>query len=145
MARPKCCRNIWRTPERCYFEPRGITGPELEEVTLSLDEFEAVRLADFNGFYQEDAAGRMNISRQTFGRIIESAHKKIADSLVNGKALKIEGGEIAIKGKRHLRCPKCKKTVDPATGSASDGKEINCPRCGNTSNNKKCNNNRRKE
>ncbi len=63
---------------------------------LTLDEFEAVRLADFLGLYQEDGARNMNISRQTFGRIIDSAHKKIADMLINGKALKIEGGEVAI-------------------------------------------------
>jgi predicted DNA-binding protein (UPF0251 family) len=68
---------------------------DMEEIVLSLDEFEAVRLADYEQLYQEDAAAKMNISRQTFGRIIEAAHKKIADVLMNGKALKIEGGEVA--------------------------------------------------
>ena len=67
---------------------------ELEEVSLALDELEAVRLADWEGFYQEDAAKKMNISRQTFGNIINSAHKKIADVLLNAKALKIEGGVV---------------------------------------------------
>ncbi len=66
----------------------------LEEVNLTLDELEAVRLADFDGLYQEDAAKKMNISRQTFGSIIEKAHKKIADVLLNAKALKIEGGTV---------------------------------------------------
>jgi len=66
----------------------------LEEVNLTLDELEAVRLADLEGLYQEDAAKKMNISRQTFGNIINSAHKKIADVLLNAKALKIEGGTI---------------------------------------------------
>jgi len=59
-----------------------------------LDELEAVRLADFAELYQEDAARKMNVSRQTFGNIIKSAHKKIADALLQGKALKIEGGFI---------------------------------------------------
>jgi len=68
---------------------------ELEEVVLSLDEYEAIRLADYEQLYQEEAAARMNISRQTFGRIIEKSHQKIADVLIHGKALKIEGGEIA--------------------------------------------------
>ncbi len=77
-----------------YFKPRGIPLTELEEVILGLDELEAVRLADLEGLYQEQAAERMEISRQTFGRIIELAHRKISDALVNGKALKIEGGEI---------------------------------------------------
>jgi predicted DNA-binding protein (UPF0251 family) len=66
----------------------------LEEVNLTLDELEAVRLADWKGLYQEDAAKKMDISRQTFGNIIERAHKKIADVLLNAKALRIEGGVV---------------------------------------------------
>ena len=66
----------------------------LEEVNLTLDELEAIRLADLSELYQEDAAKKMNISRQTFGNIINSAHKKIADALLNAKALKIEGGTV---------------------------------------------------
>ena len=66
----------------------------LEEVNITLDELEAIRLADLGELYQEDAAKKMNISRQTFGNIINSAHKKIADALLNAKALKIEGGNI---------------------------------------------------
>jgi len=66
----------------------------LEEVNLTLDELEAVSLADWEGLYQEDAAKKMDISRQTFGNIIARAHKKIADVLLNAKALKIEGGTV---------------------------------------------------
>jgi predicted DNA-binding protein (UPF0251 family) len=66
----------------------------LEEVNLTLDELEAMRLADWEEMYQEDAAKKMNISRQTFGNIVNSAHKKVADMLLNGKALKIEGGHV---------------------------------------------------
>ena len=95
MPRPKCCRNVCGVPDKNYFKPRGIPISNLEEVVLNLDEYEAIRLADYEQFYQEEAAGRMNISRQTFGRIIEAAHKKIADVLMNGKALKIEGGKVA--------------------------------------------------
>ena len=69
----------------------------LEEVNLTLDELEALRLADFDGLYQEESAGKMNVSRQTFGNIIQSAHQKIADAIIHGKALKIEGGVIKIK------------------------------------------------
>jgi len=96
MSRPKCCRNVCGVPDKNYFKPRGIPISQLEEVVLSLDEYEAIRLADYEQLYQEEAAARMNISRQTFGRIIEAAHKKIADVLMNGKALKIEGGEVAL-------------------------------------------------
>ncbi len=57
---------------------------------MSLDEFEAIRLADHEGLYQEEAAGRMDVSRATFGRILDSARGKVADAIVNGKALRIE-------------------------------------------------------
>ena len=96
MPRPKCCRRIGCIPDASYYKPRGIPLSDLEEVHLTLDEFEALRLADYGGMYQEDAACSMNISRQTFGRIIDSAHKKIADALLHGKALRIEGGEIQL-------------------------------------------------
>jgi predicted DNA-binding protein (UPF0251 family) len=87
-------RRIRCNPDTNYFKPRGIPLDMLEEVNLALDELEAVRLADLEGLYQEDAAKKMNISRQTFGNIIERAHKKIADALLNAKALKIEGGVV---------------------------------------------------
>jgi predicted DNA-binding protein (UPF0251 family) len=70
----------------------------LQQITLTVDEFEAIRLTDLEGLYQEQAAKKMNISRQTLGRILESAHKKIADALVNGKALLIEGGPVDLTG-----------------------------------------------
>ena len=95
MSRPKCHRNICGIPDKNYFKPRGIPACDLEEVLLNLDEFEAIRLADYEQLYQEEAAAKMKISRQTFGRIIEAAHKKIADVLMNGKALKIEGGKVS--------------------------------------------------
>ena len=94
MPRPCRCRRIRCSPDTNYFKPRGIPLDMLEEVNLALDELEAVRLADLEGLYQEDAAKKMNISRQTFGNIVNSAHKKIADALLNGKALKIEGGVV---------------------------------------------------
>lgn len=94
MPRPCRCRRIRCKPDTSYFKPRGIPVDNLEEVNLTLDELEAVRLADFDGLYQEDAAKKMNISRQTFGNIIERAHKKIADFLLHAKALKIEGGAV---------------------------------------------------
>lgn len=94
MPRPCRCRRIRCKPDTNYFKPRGIPLDMLEEVNLTLDELEAIRLADMEEMYQEDAAKKMNISRQTFGNIINSAHKKIADVLLNAKALKIEGGTI---------------------------------------------------
>jgi predicted DNA-binding protein (UPF0251 family) len=79
-------------PACSYYKPQGIPLRVLEQVNLTVDEIEAIRLVDLGAMYQEDAAKQMNISRQTLGRIIDPAHKKIADALVNGKALSIEGG-----------------------------------------------------
>jgi len=97
MTRPKCCRKIACIPDINYYKPKGIPSSLLEEVVLTLDEFEAIKLADFEGLYHEQAAAKMDISRQTFGRIIDSAHRKIADVLIHGKALKIEGGEVRVQ------------------------------------------------
>jgi predicted DNA-binding protein (UPF0251 family) len=90
MSRPKKCRCINCTPSTSYFKPRGIPLNNLEEVSLSIDELEALCLADYEGLYHEDAALQMTISRPTFGRILDGARHKVADALINGKAIKIE-------------------------------------------------------
>jgi len=90
MPRPKKNRCVQCRPDSTYFKPRGIPLVDLEEVSITMDELEAIRLADYEGLYHEDAASKMKISRQTFGRILTSAHKKVASCLLKGKALKIE-------------------------------------------------------
>jgi uncharacterized protein len=126
MTRPKCCRRIDCMPDVNYFKPKGIPSSSLEEVILTLDEFESIKLADFEEMYQKQAALKMNISRQTFGRIVDSAHKKIADVLIHGKALKIEGGAIKVENPMKFKCRKCnylfKQPIDP-------GNPMDCPRC----------------
>lgn len=112
MSRPKQCRNIGHGPDVNYYKPKGIPSSLLEEVVVTLDEFEAVKLADFQGLYQEDAAGRMDISRQTFGRIIAAAHRKIADALIHGKALKIEGGPVQMGKTTGPLCKKCNQRFE---------------------------------
>ena len=97
-----------------------------EEVVLTVDECEAIRLADFDGLYQEQAAERMNVSRQTFGRIIESAHKKVAEALLKGKALKIEGGEVEMSPMRKFKCYDCRHDWELPHGTGRPG---NCPSC----------------
>jgi predicted DNA-binding protein (UPF0251 family) len=96
MPRPRHCRRVAQLPQTSYYKPRGTPLSALEEVVLTVDEFEAIRLTDLEGLYQADAAEKMSVSRQTLGRILESAHKKIADALVHGKALRIEGGSIEV-------------------------------------------------
>ena len=90
VSRPKKSRCISCVPNTCYFKPKGIPLAELEEVALTLDELEAIRLADYEGHYHEDAALEMKVSRATFGRIVNDARHKIAEALTRGKALRIE-------------------------------------------------------
>ena len=93
---------------------------------MTLDEYEAIRLADLEGLYQEQAAIRMNVSRQTFGRIVEAAHRKVADDLVDGKTLRIEGGTVATRQGRRSRCPRCHRALGL---SPRHRNEPTCPRC----------------
>ena len=105
MTRPMKCRKIQHAPCSTCFKPAGVRSCDLEEVLLSLDEFEALRLADLEGLYQEAAAEWLGVSRQTFGNILKSAHAKVSDCLVNAKKLKIEGGVVECVGRRpRKRC-----------------------------------------
>ena len=94
MPRPKKMRWISNEPSATYFKPQGIPMRTLLYVSLERDELEAVRLADLENFSHEQAAEKMNVSRATFGRIVASARSKIADALVNGKAIEIHGGNV---------------------------------------------------
>ncbi|HOP86644.1 MAG TPA: DUF134 domain-containing protein [Syntrophorhabdaceae bacterium] len=97
MPRPRCRRNIGFLPQVTYFKPAGIRMGELEEVVLQHDELEAIRLKDLLGESQEEAAKKMNVSQPTFHRLLLSAHEKIAHAIINGKALRIEGGNVTIE------------------------------------------------
>jgi len=92
MPRPFRCRRVGFQPGITYFKPAGVRLAGLTDVILTLDEFEAVRLKDYEGMDQGAAAKKMKISQPTFSRVLETARKKIADALVNGKAIKIQGG-----------------------------------------------------
>jgi predicted DNA-binding protein (UPF0251 family) len=94
MPRPERCRRICCHPDSTFFKPRGIPLSELDIVELRLDEYEAVRLADCEGLTQSAAAKSMNISQPTFNRIIGKARTKVADAIVNGKALRIDTKRI---------------------------------------------------
>jgi len=100
MSRPFSSRHIARNPTVSVFKPAGIPRCELAEVVMTLDEYEALRLADLEGLHHEAAALRMNISRPTFSRIIDGARRKVAETLVEGKVLRIKGGPVHL-GRRH--------------------------------------------
>jgi predicted DNA-binding protein (UPF0251 family) len=126
MTRPKCCRKIASLPDVRQYQPEGKNASQTEEVILSLDELEAVRLADYEGLYQELSAEKMGISRQTFGRIIETAHKKIADVILHGKVLKIEGGTVSLGNSKMQKCITCNHLLEKKCDK--NGKK-ECPRC----------------
>ena len=128
MSRPFKCRRVCGNPSVNYFKPRGIPVSDLKEINLTIDEFEAIRLADLEGLYQEDAADKMKVSRQTFGNIIASAHKKIAEAIVKAKALKIEGGVYTMTGMRRFKCYGCNHEWEIAYGL---GRPNECPQCKN--------------
>ena len=127
MPRPRRCRWIWALPNVSYFKPRGIPLAQLEEVILSVDEHEAIRFSDVEGLEQEEAAKRMNISRQTFGRVLASARKKISDAIINAKAIRIEGGDFMVAD-RIFRCLSCGYTWEIPHGTP---RPASCPSCGN--------------
>jgi uncharacterized protein len=104
MSRPKCWRRIDGEPVCKIFEAARRPRVVMEEIILSMDEFEAIRLADLEGLYYEQAAARMNVSRQTFGRIVEEARGKVARVLVEGLALRIEGVAIEMAAKPTFGC-----------------------------------------
>jgi predicted DNA-binding protein (UPF0251 family) len=89
MTRPRLCRKIQFNPDITYFKPQGVPMRELEIVELTTEEMEAYRLRHVNSLEQKEAAKKMNTSASTYQRIFYSASKKIADALVNGKAIKI--------------------------------------------------------
>lgn len=108
MPRPCCRRRIAGEPIASVFKPAGVPASELESVLMTLDELEAIRLADLEGLYQEQAAEQMHVSRPTLGRILESARRKVAEALVRGLALKIEGGPVFVDRRHRFRCGACK-------------------------------------
>lgn len=94
-GRPKKTRLIKGEPQIGQFSPRGRPGRP-DEVELTVDQYEAIRLADYKGMEQTQACKLMGISRQTFGRILKEAHKKLSDGLINGKIIRIAGGKVQI-------------------------------------------------
>jgi len=114
-----------------YFKPAGIPLRALEEVCLSIEEAEAIRLKELEGLEQEQGAERMNISRPTFQRILASGRQKMADALLNGKAIRIEGGNFKMAW-HQFRCLNGHEWNVPFEEIAGGPPEL-CPTCNSTS------------
>lgn len=121
MPRRPCCKRVEEMPGVSYFKPRAVPLSALEEVILSVEELEALRLAHHEGLYQQEAAVRMGVSRATFGRVLDSAHRKVTVALVDGCALRIEGGAFRMVGPG--TCERC-----PAKAKMAAGKDP-CAEC----------------
>ena len=132
MPRPRLIRRVWFEPNVTYFKPAGIMMSELETVILARDELEAVRLKDLEGMDQGKAAKKMNISQPTFHRLVLTARKKIANALVNGKSIKIEGGDFRMVRPRGGRFQAGAGGRGRMGGPASAGPNgfCVCPKCG---------------
>lgn len=144
MSRPQKSRRVEFLPSATFFKPAGIPLRDLEEIGISVEEVEAIRLKDLEGLEQQQGAKKMNISRPTFQRILSSARKKLADALLNGKAMKIEGGHFEMSWSRFrcndgheweletpvsimpVACPKCRLTdVQPVPLKANNQFSVN--------------------
>jgi predicted DNA-binding protein (UPF0251 family) len=146
MPRPRMFRRVMSEPGVSYFKPAGARMRGLKDSVLTVDEFESIRLMDHEGLRQVEAAKKMKVSQPTFQRLYGSARKKIADALVNGKAIRIEGGSYRIYrrggfmgGRRRMGgfaagpsgecvCTKCGKKVSHQAGSPCY--RMKCPECG---------------
>jgi len=154
MVRPRKIKIVNFEPGVTYFKPRAVPLSQLEEVELTLDELETLRLSNLEKLNQEDAAKKMKIHQSTFQRTLTRAREKITDALINGKAIKIHGGEYKMpggdgtgpagagrKGRRRMGgpfaagpggvciCPECGYKQKHQRGVPC--LNIKCPKCGN--------------
>ena len=124
MPRPKNERIVYEPPLFTDFKPAGVPGRSLKQVMLSLDEYEAIRLADLEGMSHEESADEMGVSRSTFSRLVEKSRKKMAEFIFLGKWLTIDGGNIHFR-QNIIQCSDCGHLF-------KTGIEINvtnCPEC----------------
>ncbi len=127
MARIKKQRIVDSPPLFSTYKPAGIMRSELQQLPLALDEYEAIRLADYQGMDHAEAAAEMEISRSTFSRLIEEARKKMAQFLIEGRELYIEGGNIHFRG-NVIRCRSCGYMFNIKIGTVLS----ECPECGSS-------------
>jgi predicted DNA-binding protein (UPF0251 family) len=129
MVRPIKNRIVRFNPDVTYFKPRGIPSVHLEEVCLTVDGREAIRLSDLLDMSHEEAGRQMGVSRATFGRILQRARKSVAEALINGKAINIEGGNYNIVHENpELICRKCNHRWKE---TCEQGKPRKCSLCNN--------------
>ena len=125
MRAARKCRRVMYPPQQLTFKPAGVPSNLLDEVALTVDEYEAIRLADYEELNHERAAQKMNISRPTFTRLIKKARNTIAVFLIECRRLAISGGNFHFAGDI-VRCEDCGLYIRQEI-SHKAGK---CPECG---------------
>ncbi len=131
MARPRKIKFVNFEPGITYFKPRAVPLTELEEVELTIDELETMRLSNIEKLGQEEAAKKMGIHQSTFQRTLTRAREKVTDALVNGKAVKIHGGDYTMPGKDGTGPMGAGRDRGRMGGSIAEGSSGTClcPKC----------------
>lgn len=129
MPRPPKLRRVEFMPQVTVFKPAGVSMRDLEEEVLTVEELEAIRLKDLEGLEQEECAARMQVSRPTFQRVLSSAREKVARALVEGKAIRFEGGTYRL-AMGQFRCGACSHEFPAPFAAAQGGSDPACPVCG---------------
>ncbi|MGM5482298.1 MAG: DUF134 domain-containing protein, partial [Nanobdellota archaeon] len=124
MPRPRRCRRISSNPCFYFFKPAGVGLKSISEKILTIDEYEALRLKDYNGLGQNECSQKMEISQPTFHRLLLQARQKVADCLVNGKAIKIEKSQ----SEDFHTCTECSRQIYKSKSRKYPIKK--CPECG---------------
>jgi predicted DNA-binding protein (UPF0251 family) len=122
MGRPKKCRWVETEPGVTFFKPRGIPLRSLQQIVITVDELEAMRLADFLEMTQEEVAQRMQVSRPTVTRMLSRAHRAVAEALVHGKAICIQGGDYRV-GQQCQSCGQWVLGEDGTEGCTCQGSD----------------------
>jgi predicted DNA-binding protein (UPF0251 family) len=128
MPRPRKHRRLTHEPQPAIYKPVGVPLKSLDCTVLLHEELESLRLADLEGCYQEEAAEQMGVSRSTFQRTVTEARRKVAQALVAGTALQIEGGTFRVAAIR-WHCTDCGHNWEIEHGSGQGEREL-CPACG---------------
>ena len=129
MPRPPKLRRVEFIPQVTVFKPAGVSLRDLEEEVLTVEELEAIRLKDLERLEQEECAERMQVSRPTFQRVLSSAREKVARALVEGKAIRFEGGTYRL-ALGQFRCGACSYEFEAPFSAARSGADPACPHCG---------------
>ncbi len=128
MVRPTKERRVEYIPEVKFFKPAGVPARSLQEILLTMEEVESIRLKDREGLTQKEASERMEVSRPTFQRILTKARKKVAEALIKGKAIRFQGGDYKLA---RSRCRSCGRYFVPGRGRnrRRRGQQNICPDC----------------